>query len=440
MKIFLSWLKAARRYGGVWIIAGLVLLFLMPRSAYPAHERWFAISALTSDATFDYIGWEISAIHAKLVQTLYGQHAFMDETARSEFVRAYMADLGRAQGLEGQINALYLGATVPDAAEVERLRGERDALRADLERRQLTAEAILEGQVAAVLVDEGFGVMGQLWPPMAMHFTPVPNVLIISPRDRILMDMSLTLVALPTDQINEIEEQIEKDYKVSAFITPIGGMALYPAMITETASIPRAVETFAHEWLHHYLMFHPLGLHYFTNGEGTGGEARILNETTADTFGKEVSRLVLARYYPDLMPPPAPLPAPDEAPIEVEVDPLAFDFGREMHITRTQVDELLAMNRVDEAEIYMEERRQFFIANGYGVRRINQAFFAFYGGYQGGGMPGVGGEDPIGPAIRAIRLASPSLRDFVITMQTLTTREDLLAAAERMAGPATSSP
>lgn len=439
MTILRSWLKAARRYGFLWIMAGLVLLFLIPRSAYPAHERWFAISALTIDASFDYIGWEINAIHAKAVQTLYGQHPFMDESARTEFVRLYMADIGHAQSLEGQINALYVAALPPDPAQVEALRIERDTLRSDLERRQLTAEAILEGQVSAVLVDEGFGVLGQLWPPMAMHFTPVPNVLIISPRDRILMDMSLTLVALPTDQITAFEQRIEQDYDVSAFITPIGGMALYPAMITEIASIPRAAETFAHEWLHHYLMFHPLGLQYFTNGEGSNGEARILNETTADTFGKEVSRLVMTRYYPDLVPPPAPPPVPVETPVESE--PLPFDFGREMHVTRTHVDELLAAGKIDEAEAYMEERRQFFIANGYGVRRINQAFFAFYGGYQGGGMPGVGGEDPIGPAIRTLRLSSPTLKDFVITMQDLTTRMDLLAAAARVSGTGeTSSP
>jgi len=49
-------------------------------------------------------------------------------------------------------------------------------------------------------------------------------------------------------------------------------------------------------------------------------------------------------------------------------------------------------------------------------------------------MPGVGGEDPIGPAIRALRLSSPTLKDFVITMQDLTTRADLLAAAARVGG------
>jgi hypothetical protein len=80
----------------------------------------------------------------------------------------------------------------------------------------------------------------------------------------------------------------------------------------------------------------------------------------------------------------------------------------------------------------MEERRQVFIANGYGLRRINQAFFAFYGGYQGGSMPGVGGEDPIGPAIRTIRQGTPSLKDFVLILQDITTRADLVTAAQKI--------
>ena len=56
-------------------------------------------------------------------------------------------------------------------------------------------------------------------------------------------------------------------------------------MILETSSIQFVAETFAHEWLHHYLFFYPLGLNYdFT------GETRIINETTASLFGKEMSQ------------------------------------------------------------------------------------------------------------------------------------------------------
>ena len=89
------------------------------------------------------------------------------------------------------------------------------------------------------------------------------------------------------------------------------------------------------------------------------------------------------------------------------------------------------MGAVAEAEAYMEERRQFFYSNGYLIRRLNQAFFAFYGGYQSVGS-GVGGADPIGPAVAAIRDLSPSLHDWIITMRTITTREQLLAVREAL--------
>ena len=49
-----------------------------------------------------------------------------------------------------------------------------------------------------------------------------------------------------------------------------------------------------------------------------------------------------------------------------------------------------------------------FVAHGYGIRKLNQAYFAFYGGYQSG-SPGEGGSDPIGPAVQAIRDQSATI-------------------------------
>ena len=72
---------------------------------------------------------------------------------------------------------------------------------------------------------------------------------------------------------------------------------------------------------------------------------------------------MLARYYPDLLPPPS-LPATSDAPPSTP-DPNAFDFGAAMNETRVTVDQLLAAGKVDEAEAYMEQRRQVFVAHGY---------------------------------------------------------------------------
>jgi hypothetical protein len=168
------------------------------------------------------------------------------------------------------------------------------------------------------------------------------------------------------------------------------------------------------------------------------GEARIINETTAAIFGQSIGPKVLARYYPELVPPPptpdVPIetPAPTEQPATPEAptpEPeVPFDFGAELNETRVTVDAMLANGEVEEAEAYMEERRQLFVQHGYMIRKINQAYFAFYGGYQSPGS-GAGGRDPIGPAVQAIRAASPSLHDWIVTMRGITTRDQLVAAA-----------
>ncbi|MBC7809887.1 MAG: hypothetical protein H7175_02000, partial [Burkholderiales bacterium] len=379
-----------------------------------------------SDQVFDYVRWEAEALAVKVGETLWGRHPFMSEVDRSQYVRDYMALLAQTQALEGQIDRLYSDpATIDPTAASAELRAERDANRAELRSRQPLAESILEGQVAAVLVDQGFGVAGQLLPPMSMHFTQMPNLLIVSPRDRISFDIYINLNPMPVDMRAALEARVDALPNLSSLIVPLGGTAIYPAMILETASIEYAVEVIAHEWLHHYLYAFPLGYSY-----DFGGESRIINETTANLFGRELGPLVLARYYPELVPQPAP-PSTPSAPSSAapSPEPPAFDYGETMNETRVHVDELLAAGEVDEAEAYMEERRQLFTDNGYLIRKLNQAYFAFYGGYQSG-APGVGGRDPIGPAVHHLRETSPSIYEWILTMRDITTRDQLLAAQE----------
>lgn len=421
-----------------WLVRFVILItipFFLQYSTPPFGEDWMAVAVLAKGNQFDYVGWEIDALVEKIEQTLWGVHPFMSETDRTQFVRRYMTDLATAQRLEGEVAAIYANPAVDDpAAASADVRARRDTLRADLEQRQPLVEAILEGQVAVVLVEQGFGIGGQLLPPISMRFTRVPNMLVVSPRDEIRFDISSPLNPMPVDAQAALEERIDQERDVSSLIVPLGGIALYPAMILETTSIQFSLDTFAHEWLHHYLFAFPLGLNY-----DTANDTRTINETTAQLFGSEIGRLVLQRYYPDLMPPTPPTPDPDITPAPTPTpDPNAFDFGREMHETRTMVDELLAEGRVEEAEAYMEVRRQLFVEHSYIIRKLNQAWFAFYGGYQAD-TPGVAGDDPIAPAIRAIRDASPSIYDWIATMREITTREELMESAETVGYSSSSS-
>lgn len=411
-------LRIARR--GLWLF---VVAELLRFSTLPLGEPWARIGVTVSENHFDYIGWTLNAIAAKAGESLYGAHPYMSETERSDFARSYFEDVARAQRLEAEVEALYADLAVadPESATIS-IRAERDALRASLTMRQSLAEAVVEGQVAAVLAEEGYALAGQLVPPIAMRFSPAPMLLVISPRDTIRIDLGINLYAMPVDERTVLEAQIDAQEDVSSLIVPIGGIALYPALVLETSDLRWAVETFAHEWFHHYLFMFPLGWSL-----DFASESRLINETAANMFGKEIAQEVYARYYPEFV-----AAGPPAQSISLQADPPAFDFGAAMNETRVTVDQLLAAGQVAEAEAYMAERQALFFENGYRIRKLNQAYFAFYGGYQVGGVPGIAGEDPIGPALRDIRAASRTLHDFSTAIRGITTRADLLAARDAL--------
>jgi hypothetical protein len=75
----------------------------------------------------------------------------------------------------------------------------------------------------------------------------------------------------------------------------------------------------------------------------------------------------------------------------------------------------------------MEQRRQDFWQNGYLLRKLNQAYFAFHGAYAD--VPGgAAGEDPVGPAVRTLREQSDSLADFINTIAGMTSFGELQEA------------
>ena len=143
---------------------------------------------------------------------------------------------------------------------------------------------------------------------------------------------------------------------------------------------------------------------------------------------------MVARYYPEFLPPEPPPEEPEELDEELEEQvpppgPPAFDFRLEMRKTRIRVDELLADGKIEEAEAYMEERRQVFVAEGYVLRKLNQAYFAFHGSYAD--APGAAGEDPIGPTVLKFRARSPDLHTFVSEIAHVTTLDELEALLDK---------
>jgi hypothetical protein len=100
-----------------------------------------------------------------------------------------------------------------------------------------------------------------------------------------------------------------------------------------------------------------------------------------------------------------------------------------MRITREKADTLLAEGKIEDAESYMEERRRFFWDQGYQIRKMNQAYFAFHGAYAD--TPGgAAGSDPVGAAVRDLRAVSPDLTAFLKTMAAMRSFEDLQEALQ----------
>jgi hypothetical protein len=412
----LRWLVRRR-----WLVLLLIVLLLTLSTENSAPASLQArIYYMLANERFDFMGWEAGAVLGKLAYGLIAPQHYLDRQTRHDFLLGYLALVGDIQSTDWRIQQVYANPAVenPEAATAE-LRARLAQLRAEQTVRQPIAEAILEEQTAGVLVSNGFGVLGQEFPPVGVHFTPLPMLLSVSPRERIEAIYQLCLRhGLDTARQEAIEGRIDSVFDVSSLVTGIGGLGAYPAMLLESSSPNWVAEVSAHEWTHHYLLFRPLGWNY-----EAAPEARTINETVASIVGKEIGRQIVERYYPELLPeepPPAAGPAEPQP-----AQPPAFDFRAEMHATRVHVDELLAQGKVREAEIYMEGRRQVFVEHGYTIRKLNQAYFAFYGAYAD--EPGAAGEDPIGPAVRQLRAQSPDLHTFVVRVAHVTTLAQLRA-------------
>jgi hypothetical protein len=436
--------KIARQLWQAWHIAYheflpkflllLIVLTSIPTDVAQAYTPDEIIDRLLNGKEFDFVTWEYQAVLVKIGNELTLPQDSMNDADRVALVRAYMQRVANFQRLESQIDQIFTDPSVKDPQTASAtLRGQRDRLRAEIDARQNLAEAILQEQVESVLRDEGFGLGGQVMPPLRFRFTPLPYVLIISRRDKIerINQRELT-TGLTVDEFDPIENAVDRNLNVSSLVTPIGGLGAYPTMLPENSSLQFTIETAAHEWTHNYLEFSYVGLNYADDPA-----AREINETTAVIVQREIGRRVLQRYYPELVPPPpAPAPPaavqPPAAKSKPSNEPPPFDFNMEMRQTRVQADELLAAGKIDEAEAYMEARRAVFVKNGYRIRKLNQAYFAFYGAYNAepGGAPEAAAQDLIGPAVQTLRQRSASVGDFVRKIATVQT----LADVQRLAG------
>lgn len=419
-----SWVHFFRGFR-LAVLLGLFLI-TVPGMRPDLTDKDFVAAGVARNYLFDFAQWEGDTLTDKLATGLLAPERYMTAEQRVEYVREYLKLVNEIADLERQVEDIYVNPSIDDpAAASADLRARRDALRADQHDRQPIAEAIIQSQVSEMLVEYGFGVGDTIIPSVSIRFTELPTMMILSDRDHIERIGAFPLEhGLTVDQMEQLEQDMEKELDVSALVVPIGGLGVYPAMLIETGWTSAVYEIAAHEWTHHYLALFPLGSNY-----GLTPDLYTMNETTANIVGNEIGWAILNRYYPDLAGPPpdyTPLPATVEQPAQTPT--AGFNFNREMHKTRVITDALLAAGDISGAERYMEARRLLFIQNGYSIRKLNQAYFAFYGSYADSG--GATGSDPVGPALRNLRYYSQSLFVFVTQVREITSFEQLEAVLE----------
>lgn len=359
-----------------WLLLIAILAVIILRDG-PGLEAYRTRQAAGPFA-FSLLDWEVEQVGGRLgeiVQALRGRRASADEedaaTIRAYFAAPPAARPGQRDGAERAIQRL-----VTDAWKAE----------------NLAQPSALAGGEAT------------LFPPVAFTFTAPPQVLIVSPRDRIeVRQYALLRPSLGPEQVALLEEGVARR-GLSTLVTPIGGLATYPAMVLAGGSAASTLAAVAHEWAHAYFFLHPLGRGYWADQE-----VRTINETAAELAGDELGNRLAGQLGLPANPSPS-APGPRQA-----------EFNQLMRQTRLEVDRLLALGRVDEAERYMEQRRLEINARGFGLRRLNQAYFAFNGSY----AEGPAGSSPIAGQVRRLRNRSASLGEFLRTVAQVSGPDEL---------------
>jgi len=295
-------------------------------------------------------------------------------------------------------------------AELRERRDERRRTRDDLEER-------LESEVSSTLSDLGFGGFGgSLWPPVDFRLESPPHVLVISPRDEIRrLDSVLLSPGMTGTQSFEVEANVLEQSVLSGIVLSLGGVATYPTFVRDDNSLLRTLDLVAHEWLHAYFFFNPLGQHF-----NSSTEMNSLNETIASLVGEELGIITWERIIGETF------ERPDDEDSDDEDDPDEFSFDDFMHETRLRTDEILAEGDVEGAESYMDERRIELQEHRFFIRKINQAYFAFNGTY--GDSPA--SVSPIGDQVDELRSLVSDVGDMLRLTRGISSYDEFLRILE----------
>lgn len=226
-----------------------------------------------------------------------------------------------------------------------------------------------------------------LFPKVRFKIDNTPNILIISPKNKIKLTYSILLKQNLTIKEKEaIENQIEAKFNVSAIILNIGGIAFYPSLIPKDINNNKIIKNIIHEWLHQYFALYNLGQNIYKNNK-----MLALNETIVSYISEELASNIISKTQ------------------STNIKSKKINsFNSEIRFTRSITDNLLSKNKIDMAEKFMLSQTNKLNYQGYQIRKINQAYFAFYNSY--GTTPQ--STNNILPKLKCIRTKNLKLHEF----------------------------
>ena len=400
-----------------------LLVVLLGGGCAPAPNFDSSLRAIVKPYLFSIVGWEFKAIPAEVNRLVFSRTEKVGDEVR--VVTGYFPLVEQLKALNSKIEAINRG---DEQGDLNSLETELNLLEEQRQALGDTVVRIIVGQIKETLAQQGiynpfdkYTGLKATFPPPSFKLEKPPHLLVVSPRDRIESMREITLQqGISLEEIEEIEAGVD-ELGVSSLVVELGGFAgVYPCFVTDEASLKFILNTATEEWLHAYLVFKPLGFRYLLDltGISRNYEIATMNETVAGMVSKEIGSIIFEKYYSEHK---------NDTP-EGQAAESEFDFNREMREIRRAVDEYLAGGEIEQAEEFMEQKRQYLASNGYHIRKLNQAYFAFHGTYADRPTS----ISPIGVELKQLRNQSASLKDFLDTVAGMTSRQDLKLALNKV--------
>jgi len=406
-----------------WRAHAAMALLLLTMLVVPVDNfRLSPVRLVAADHLFSLVQWEITNFPQKWVHALWqlipGKKPSREERIR--LIDEYLQLSRKVQKEEDRIEGVLIRQSATRgsgsaAKEVAPTRDYLDELSAQRRRLRARAEEAVEAELSSVLAELGFkSRIGLIFPPVDLKFQEPPTLLIVSPRDELRVLGSVLLDSdLKGVERDAIEQQILREQNISALVDDLAGLATYPTIVSDLFTTRTVMRTAAHEWLHAYFFFRPLG-----QSLRNTDDMFTMNETAADIAGRELGDLVFERIGGDLS-----VSASRYAPAEDRYP----DFTRVMRETRTRVEELLGEGKIEEAEQYMREQQWFLRLRGFNIRKLNQAYLAFRGRY----AESPASVSPLGERLNELRELLPSVGDFIREISRVSSVAEFTALLER---------